>query len=271
MHPPAASVVRRALREPTVHFAILAVLLFAAGAVAKSLQRPVVDIDPRFVELRVRQLERAKGAALDPAERQQAEAAYVEEQILAAEARARGLDDDERIRALLHQKMLHVLAGDVPPPTDAELTAYFEQHRDRYARRPTVTVEDVVVAEPPRAMLRPARLDDGPIEPPPGARRSVLTRVTEGELAWAFGDETAARVMGAAVGSWTGPHASATGEHWFRVIERSIGTDAPSLDAIRDQVRYDWMAQAEDVLLQQRVAAIRGRYAVRVGANGAAR
>jgi hypothetical protein len=167
--------------------------------------------------------------------------------------------------------MLHVLAGDVPPPTDAELTAYFEQHRGRYARRPTVTVEDVMVEAPPQATLRPARLDDGAIEPPAGARRSVLSRVTEGELAWAFGDETAARVMDAPVGSWIGPHASATGDHWFRVLERSIGTDAPALDAIRDQVRYDWMAQAEDVLLQQRVAAIRGRYTVRVGAAGAGR
>jgi hypothetical protein len=98
-----------------------------------------------------------------------------------------------------------------------------------------------------------------------------LTNVTEGELSWAFGEETAARVMGATNGVWVGPHASADGEHWFRVVERSAATDAPALDAIRDQVRFDWMAQAEDVLLQERVADIRRRYAVQFTTSGSAR
>jgi hypothetical protein len=265
------SFVHRALREPTVHFALLAMLLFAVGAVAKSVTRPVVEIDPRLVELRVRQLERGRGAPLTDAERRQTEAAYVEEQILAAEARARGLDDDERIRAILHQKMLHVLAGDVPQPTDAELLAFFEQNRGRYAGRPAVTVEDVVVAEPARLAVRPAQFADVAIEPDAVQRKTVLTQVTEGELAWAFGEDTAARVMGAAPGVWIGPHASADGAHWFRVLERSAATAAPALAAIRDQVRYDWMAQAEDVLLQERVTDIQRRYAVRFRPGGSAR
>ena len=262
------SIVRRALREPTVHFALLAALLFAAAAVATSVTRPAVDIDPRLIELRVRQLERSKGAALTSAEHQQAEAAYVDEQILAAEARRRGLDDDERIRDILHQKMLHVLAGDVPQPTDAELTAYFEQHRDRYAGRPAVTVEDVVVAAPSAPGTRPVRLDDDALGRGPVGRKTVLTGVSEGELAWTFGEDTAARVVHAATGHWVGPHTSVDGDHWFRVIERREAAAAPPLDAIRDQVRYDWMAQAEEVLLKARVAAIRGRYAVRMDTAG---
>lgn len=259
------SLLRRSLREPTLHFALLAALLFAGAAVATSLTRPTVDIDPRLVEARVRQLERSKGAPLTLDERQQAEAAYVDEQVLAAEARTRGLDDDERIRDILQQKLRHVLAGEVPQPTDAELTAYFEQQRARYAGRPAVTVEEVVVAAPSGPNVRPVRLDDDA----PVGRRTVLTGVSEGELAWTLGEETAARVMRAATGRWVGPHASKDGDHWFRVIERREAADAPALDAIRDQVRYDWMAQAEDVLLRERVAAIRGRYAVRFGSGGA--
>jgi hypothetical protein len=259
------------LREPTVHFAVLAALLFAAAAVAKSVTRPGVDIDPRLVELRIRQLERSKGAPLSNDERQQAEAAYVDEQILAAEARRRGLDDDERIRAILHQKLLHVLAGDVPQPTDPELTAYFEQHRARYAGRPAVTVEDVVLAEPSGHSAGPVRLDDGTLDRAAVRRKTVLTGVSEGELAWTLGEETAARVVHATTGRWVGPHASVDGDHWFRVIERRDAAAAPPLDVIRDQVRYDWMAEAEDVLLRERVAAIRGQYAVRFGTGGAPR
>lgn len=248
MYGPLTAFIGRALREPTVHFALAAALLFGVTTVANSVRRPVVEIDSRFVELRVRQLERVKGQPLSEAERQQAEAAYVDEQVLAVEARARGLADDERIRAILHQKMLHILAGDVPQPTDSELRAYFDHNRARYARRPAVTVEDVAAN-----------------------RKTVLTKVTEGELAWSVGDETAARVMEAAIGTWVGPHASADGDHWFRVVARAEAAEAPALETIRDQVRYDWMADAEDATLQQRVAAIRQRYDVRVGATGTPR
>jgi peptidyl-prolyl cis-trans isomerase C len=255
--------VRRALREPTLHFALLAALLFLVAEVAKSLNRPVVEIDPRSVELRIRQLERGRGTPLNETERRKAEEAYIDEQVLAREARVHRLDDDEKIRSILYQKMLHVLSGAVPQPTDAELEAYFEDNRARYAGRPAVTVEDVVVGD----RLKPTEIDAGfdpdSIEPVGRARRGVLTRVTESELAWSFGEATAAMVFGAETGKWVGPHQSVEGEHWFRVIDRIEGTDAPALDIVREQVRFDWMAQKEDSLLEQRVAELRERYSVR--------
>lgn len=271
MHPSSDSLIRRALREPTIHFALLATLLFTVSAVVKSVSRPVVDIDPRFVELRVRQLERGLGTSLTDDQRRDAEAAYVDERILAAEARARGLDDDERIRGILHQKMLHVLAGDVPQPTDGELQAYFQQHRDRYAGRPTVTVEEVVAPERTGPAMRPATPETATGAPHAVLRKTVLSKVTEGELAWSFGEETAARVVDASPGIWVGPHASNDGERWFRVLERHERTTAPALEAIRDQVRYDWMAEAEVAVLQDRVAGLRQRYAVRFVSNSVAR
>jgi hypothetical protein len=243
MEPATESLVHRAVREPTLHFALLAALLFLIGAGAKSWNRPVVEIDPRSVELRIRQLERGRGASLRDDERQRAEEAYIDEQILAREARARGLDDDEKIRAILYQKMLHVLSGEVREPTEDEMRQYFEANRARYAVRPAVTVEDGVGP-------------DGRL------RQTVLTRVTEGELAWSFGEETAAMVFQAETGRWVGPHESAEGEHWFRVIERFAGTDAPPLETIREQVRFDWMTQREESLLAERVAELRRRYRV---------
>jgi hypothetical protein len=244
MEPATESLVHRAVREPTLHFALLAAFLFLIGAGAKSWNRPVVEIDPRSVELRIRQLERGRGASLRDDERQRAEEAYIDEQILAREARARGLDDDEKIRAILYQKMLHVLSGEVREPTEDEMRQYFEANRARYAVRPAVTVEDGV--GPDRRL------------------RQVLTRVTEGELAWSFGEETAAMVFQAETGRWVGPHESAEGEHWFRVIERFAGTDAPPLETIREQVRFDWMTRREETLLAQRVAELRGQYRVEI-------
>lgn len=69
-------------------------------------------------------------------------------------------------------------------------------------------------------------------------------------------------VFQAETGRLVGPHESAEGEHWFRVIDRFAGTDAPRLDAIREQVRFDWMALREEALLAVRVAELRRRYRV---------
>jgi len=231
---------RQLLREPTLHFAIIAAALFGISFVTQSLRRPIVEIDRGGVERRIRQLERARGSALPVLERQLAEAAYIDEQILAREARTRGFDDDERIRGILSQKMLHLLSGDVPQPTDAEIRAYYEENRARYGRAEAVTVD---VAAP-----------DG---------RTKLTAVTLGELTWSFGDATARLVFAAPAGTWVGPHQSADGERWFRVIDRIGPSDAPALDAVREQVRFDWMAEKEEMLLRARVANLRTHYAIR--------
>ncbi len=97
----------------------------------------------------------------------------------------------------------------------------------------------------------------------------MLSRVTVGELAWSYGEATAEMVFGAEAGSWVGPHQSAEGDHWFRVLERFDGTGAPPLEDIREQVRFDWMAQKEDALLEERIAELRQRYSVRFATGGA--
>jgi hypothetical protein len=48
------------------------------------------------------------------------------------------------------------------------------------------------------------------------------------------------------------------------------GADAPSLEAVREQVRFDWMAQKEASLLKERVAELRTRYSVRFSGGGSA-
>jgi hypothetical protein len=251
---------RWTLREPTVHFALLAALLFLAGAAVKSFRAPVVVIDRAEVELRIHQLERGRGAPLSDEERRMAESAYVDEQILAFEARARGLEDDARIRGILYQKMLHVLSSEVREPTESELRAYYEENCSRYARRPAVTAEAIVVpiGSDAEAIAREER------------GRTLLDGVTEGELAWSYGEKTAAMVFGAEPGRWVGPHLADDGERWFRVVERIQEEKAPAFDTIREQVRFDWMAEKEEALLRARIGEIRQRYGVRFQGGGSA-
>ena len=260
-------VVYQLLREPTLHFAIIAAALFGISFVTQSLRRPVVEVDRGAVERRIRQLERARGSSLPGAERELAEDAYIDEQILAREARVRGFDDDERIRGILSQKMLHLLSGDVPQPTDAELRAYYEANRARYGRGAAVTLEAVRVPAHLAPRQRHAVWDPASIAAAASEARTVLTAVTLGELTWSFGDATARLVFAAPTGKWVGPHQSADGARWFRVMDRTGATEAPSLDTIREQVRFDWMAEKEEALLRARVADLRKRYAVRLTAG----
>jgi hypothetical protein len=231
-----ASLPRRIWSEPTVHFAVGAALLFVFAAMLKPRAADVVEIDRVEVELRIKEIERGRGSALTSEERALAESAYIDEQVLARAARSRGLDDDERIRGILYQKMLQVLSSSVIQPSEAELQTFYAERGARYARPATVTVEEF------------AERADGPSQP------SVLERVSERELSWAFDDRTAASIMRAAAGERVGR---------FRVIERFEPAPPPPFESIRAQIRFDWIAEKEEQLLKTRVQELRQQYAVR--------
>jgi hypothetical protein len=130
----ASSFIRGLVAEPTVHFALVAALIFAVAAASKSRAREVIEIDRAAIDTRIAQIERGRGTPLTAAERQLAATAFVDEHVLAHVARASGLDQDERIRGILYQRMLQVLSGTDVQPGDDELRAYYARNRSRYTR-----------------------------------------------------------------------------------------------------------------------------------------
>jgi hypothetical protein len=212
------------------------------------------------------QIEASIGAPLSPEDRQRVEDAFIEQQVLVREAQALGLDDDSQVHDILAQRMLHVLSADVIQPTDVELEAYFEANRGRYTPPPAVTVDELVVGteDPLPAALRD-QLRDGvaPGELVSGlpTRSDVLTEVTLDDLTRIFGEDMARRVMASQEGDWVGPHHTVRGQHWLRVTERT-GSAPPTLDAVREQVRLDWVSEQEQARLEQRVNELRSRYAI---------
>ena len=249
-----------------MHFIGLAGLLFLVAEIGGAIRGDVIEIDPLEVEWRIQQLERSRGEALAPDERSLAEQAYVDEQILAREAGRRGLDDDSRIRSILAQRMLHVLSAGVAQPSEAELRAYYEENTARYARPPSVTVEQVLAlgegGRGRRDVAEPAggeRAADGPGEAEP----TLLREVTLDQLSMAFGPETAEGIFATDPGDSFGPHRTTNGSLWFRVVERFEASPPPPLEDVLGQVRFDWITEREEALLQERLAELRGRYSVR--------
>jgi hypothetical protein len=255
------------LREPLLHFVVLAAVLFGASALLGPGD-DVIEVTRDQLEWRILQVEAEEGRRLTEEERALVRERYIDERVLAREAREMGLDADERIDDILVQKMLHVLSGDVIQPTDEEIAAYYTMNLERYATDETVTVDEVVV---PNGQPLPRMLLDGgePADAPDGSlvASRVMPRLTLEDLALIFEDEAAARVFGAEEGSWVDAYESVRGDHWFRVRQRREAT-VPELEVVREAVRLDWIAEQEDRRLLARVAELRARYDIRLEERG---
>jgi hypothetical protein len=235
--------------------------LFVAAAILRR-DDDRIDVTRAELDYRIGQVEARDGTTLSPEERQLVEEAYIDERVLIREARAMGLEADERIDDILIQKMLHVLSGDVIQPTDEELGAYYAENQSRYAADASLTVDEVVV--PAGQMLPRALLQGGsPGELPPGTviGHRVMERLTREDLVQIFGEEGAATVSRAETGDWWEALQSPRGSHWVRIRER-FGSVVPPLDVVRDAVRLDWISEREQSLLLDRVAELRAHYTV---------
>jgi hypothetical protein len=250
----------KVVREPLLHFAALAAALFVTAAVVRR-DEDVIEVSRQELDWRIQQVEAREGP-LTAEERLLVEEAYIDERVLIREARAMGLEADERIDDILVQKMLHILSGDVIQPTDEELAAFYEQNREAYAVDASVTVDEVVVAadrELPRALLE----GTAPEALPPGSvvRRRVMERLTYDDLGQLFGEQGARTVTEAETGDWWEVQRTDLGAHWVRVRER-FGRAIPPLEVVRDAVRLDWINAREQVRLLERVAELRTAYTI---------
>lgn len=254
---------RSVLREPLVHFVLLAAALFGASALLGPGD-DVIEITRDQVEWRILQVEAQEGRRLTEEERMLVRERYIDEQVLVREAVAMGLEEDERIDDILVQKMLHVLSGDVIQPTADELETFYHMNVERYATEETVTVDEVVV--PDESALPSALLEGGePAEAPEGAlvASRVMPRMSLADLEQIFGPEAAEAVFRAERGAWVDAYQSVRGRHWFRVRERDEAT-VPPLEVVREAVRLDWIAEQEDRRLLARVAELRAKYDIRL-------
>ena len=258
------SAFRSVLREPTVHFVVLALALFLAAGIVRS-RNHVIEVDRTAIERRIAQIRSAQGLA-NP---EQIEDDFIYEQVLAREARSLVLDDDPRIRDILVRTMLQFLRSDVvQPPTESELRAYYEANRDRYAPAGTLTVDEFLMESSSSGSgERPAPLRDD-VEPDEISadaliRHRLLARLVRADLTRLFDDETSRTAFEAEVGDWVGPYRSDRGDHWLRVRETRGGREAPPLESMKEVVRQDWIAEREQTRFEEQVARLAEKYTIR--------
>lgn len=260
------STLERLIREPTAHFFAMAVVIFLVYGISQLSNENVLELDQREIDARIFMQEVAAGQPLTEEQRQLIANAYVEEQILVQEAIALGLDNDARIHDMLAQKMRHVLSGDVIQPTEDELESYYQANLESYRSLPIVSVNELVlntreaVSPETLTLLNSGSTAEEILESEAG-NSAPLPNVNRIDLANIFSPEFSEDVFSSDLGSWTGPFPTNRGQHWLKVTQRSDAR-LPPLNEITDRVRLDWIAEEEDLRLQEEVDELWDQYTI---------
>jgi hypothetical protein len=276
---------RRALREPLLHFLVLGAGLFLLFGVAGggSGDRPPEEIV--VTAGRIESLAEVFGRTWQrpptKAELDGLVEGYVREEVLYREAVAMGLDrDDTVIRRRLSQKM-EFLSEDIAAqvePTDEELRAHLAENPNAFRVEPRFTFSHVYLnpdrrgdalrrdAERLLAELNAAGAGVDVEAPGDGFLLGHdFTAVRRGEVAGMFGEGFAAELSRLEPGVWRGPVASGYGVHLVLVRERIDGR-VPPLEELREAVRREWADARRLAANEQLYRSLRQRYTVTVQA-----
>jgi hypothetical protein len=273
--------VLRVLREPLLHFLVLAAGLFAVssfwGDSPQSNEGETIVVSEAKIRSLAMMWHRTWQRPPTQAELTGLIEDYVNEEVFYREALKMGLDrDDTAIRRRLRQKLEFVAEdlADAVEPTDEQLQQFLDEHRDmfRVERRATFTQiylsrdrrgdsldddaaqllgelrgedESVDVTELGDPFLMPAHHDD----------------LREGEIANLFGPQFAAQLLAAEPGQWSGPIESSYGVHVVLVHERAEGR-VPELAEIRRAVSREWYAARRAASKEDFYRSLRQRYEV---------
>ena len=254
---PVTYLLARWAREPLVHFLVIGAFLFGTfqwrGGGGPASNRIVIT--PGQVDAIVAGFTRTWMRPPDERELKGQLDEYVREEIASREAMAMGLDrDDTIIRRRLRQKLEFLAedAVDLAPPTDAELQAFLDAHRDAYSLDSEVAFRQVCLSPERRgasldveARALRVRLSNAP---PDTAIDTLgdsvmlpqeVTRTTRTDVERQFGKAFADTILKIEPGRWAGPIRSGYGLHLVFVREREDGRPLTLAEA-RSQLERDF-------------------------------
>ena len=250
-------------REPLVHFLGLGGLLYVAltwgGAPVDPSSRVITADDARKAQLALA-YEQVMGRAPTDAELDARIERFVREEVLYREALRLGLDQDDAVvrqRMVAKMDMSASAAAEIAEPHEAELRAYFEANRARYAGDETVSFTQAwfkTEAEAKAALGGDVR--GGSISLP-GVVGGKPMRDVESQFGAQFTRGLAALEPGEA---WQGPIPSGFGWHLVRLHNRN--RDAADFAAVRQQVANDWRSAQIAAREERAYAILRDAYRV---------
>ena len=263
-------------REPLVHFLLIGAGLFLVFDLTQD-ERPDaasrILVDPSQVEQLSAQFKRTWLRPPTEAELAGLIESYVRDEVYYREALAMGLDqDDPQVRRRMRLKLEFLLEDltAAEPPDDEVLSAYLQQHPDRFRIEPRLTFRQVYLNPDRRPDLDVdaerilAELRAG-VAPDTFGDRSMLpdeqTAVSATEIARAFGKTFAQEVVALEPGAWSGPLYSGLGAHLVLVSGRTEAR-LPALAEVRAEVEREYLAQRRQQLKDLAYSKLREGYEV---------
>lgn len=269
---------RMLIREPLLHFAILAGLVFYAYMAlsnGRSSEDMTISVSASEIERLAVLYETEAGTPPDHRDLQALINDQIQQQALAREARALGMaDGDVVIERRLAQKMIFMLSETrtVSTPTEDELHAWFVQNQDQF-RQPQRTTFDHIFfsrADDPAIAATLSALTDDPEQGwrqrgNPFMLQRSYSDITRAELVHLFGTDFAAQmdVLPSESRQWQGPIRSALGTHLVRINARQASV-LPEYSDIRNAVEQAWRDQARRQDTGRRIQSIVDKYNVEI-------
>lgn len=270
---------KRLLKEPLLHFALLALLIFAVNA-ARQRQRPVenaaaqIEVTAGTIAWLREGFSRQWHRLPDADDLRGLVNDHLREEMLYREALAMGLDrNDSIVRRRMAQKMEFLtqdIAAAAEPDEDA-LREFFQQNIARYAKAARVSFRHVFFSKERRGTALEA--DEGLAALAEGAsdermgdpflREHEFTDASEDDIATALGREFAQKVAAMPTGEWRGPVASSYGLHLVRVSGRTKPQPV-AFETVRDAVARDFSDERRRTTNQDFLERLKTHYRITV-------
>jgi hypothetical protein len=253
----------RLLREPTLHFFLLAGLVLSG-------QRLIAG-DPRTIEItpaiKADLLRRYQDQLNRPPTKAEADAfmaAWKAEEALYREALREGIDrDDATVRAVLISKMREraLLQMRTPEPTEADLRQFLEQHRSAFEAPLLYEHEYVALpkAEPGAEETRSKyeRALSAGATPASLGLRSTAANVDRARIEQAFGREVAEKVIHLPPGRW---QELETADRLLLVKMTRTQGGLPEPEALRARLIAGWKGVMQQKATAEVTRVIAARY-----------
>lgn len=273
---------RRLVREPLAHFLIAGGVLFFAYAWLNHGADNAGGSAARTVRITANEVEWLKQTWTRQWQHPPSEdelkglvAGYLKEELLAREARALKLDENDTIvRQRLAQKMEFMVqdTAQLAEPSEEELRRLYDSQRARFQSTARITFTHVYFNRDRRGaqtqadaravlqQLSQARANAADLGDRFLAQYDFVD-ADEHQVTSVLGPEFARRVFALAPGQWHGPVESGYGLHLVRIVKKQAAQPR-EFAAVKDEVLKLWREQREQEGREQYFAALLKKYDV---------
>jgi hypothetical protein len=260
------------LKEPLLHFSVAGVLLFAAY---DWINRGETENSPYALHLTVAEVDWLRETWTSQWQRAPTDdelrglvSDYLKESLLAREAMAMGLDENDIIvRRRLAQKMAFLVEGTalLAEPSEQQLRDLYDTHQALFQSPGRVTFSQLFFSDEQiaqRALEELVKNPDADVGDPSLLPRTFLAEHRQA-VAGLLGEEMAEEIFSMATGSWQGPLASGYGFHLVRIEERVDSATLP-FDQAEPRVAEEWHRRTQSRVAQEFYASLLEKYRLSV-------